>query len=74
MVASDQPPSPFPTLLLQCPRPLAAALGGELESIRDKPAFDALVAKIGRELFAEAMQRLQLAEFDTARDWKRTLL
>ncbi len=28
MVASDQPPSPFPTLLLQCPRPLAAALGG----------------------------------------------
>ena len=41
---------------------LAAALGGELESIRDKPAFDALVAKIGRELFAEAMQRLQLAE------------
>lgn len=28
MVASDQPPSPFPALLLQCPRPLAAALGG----------------------------------------------
>ncbi|MFT3806847.1 ATP-dependent RNA helicase HrpA [Arenimonas sp.] len=41
---------------------LAAALGGELHGIRDKAAFDALVAKIGRELFAEAMQRLQLAE------------
>lgn len=41
---------------------LAAALGGELEAIRDKAAFDALIGKIGRELFAEAMQRLQLAE------------
>ena len=41
---------------------LAAALGGELQGIRDKPAFDTLVAKIGKELFPAAMQRLQLAE------------
>jgi ATP-dependent helicase HrpA len=41
---------------------LAAQLGGELAGLRDKAAFATQVEKIGKQLFAEAMQRLQLAE------------
>jgi ATP-dependent helicase HrpA len=42
-----------------------AALNALLEhdlDLRDKPAFDARLAAVGAQLFAEAMRRLQLAE------------
>ena len=41
---------------------MAALLGEGLVTVRDKPTFDARIAKIAQKLFAEAMQRLQLAE------------
>jgi ATP-dependent helicase HrpA len=41
---------------------LSAALGEGLATLRDKAAFAAQMARISRELFAQAMQRLQLAE------------
>jgi ATP-dependent helicase HrpA len=41
---------------------LNALLAEGLAEIRDKAAFDALIAKITRQLFEQAMQRLQLAE------------
>lgn len=41
---------------------LNALLGEGLESIRDASAFEARIAAIGKQLFAEAMARLQLAE------------
>src|SRR5690606_15314369 len=34
----------------------------DLANLRDRAAFDALLADIARRLFAEAMQRLELAE------------
>ncbi|HEX5756133.1 MAG TPA: ATP-dependent RNA helicase HrpA, partial [Arenimonas sp.] len=39
-----------------------ALLAQDLSRVRDRAAFDALLADLGRRLFAEAMQRLQLAE------------
>ncbi|KFN43085.1 ATP-dependent RNA helicase HrpA [Arenimonas oryziterrae] len=41
---------------------LNAQLAGGLADVRDKAAFDAGIAAIGRQLFPAAMQRLQLAE------------
>jgi ATP-dependent helicase HrpA len=41
---------------------LAALLGEGLAALRDKAAFEAHVARVSRDLFAQAMQRLQLAE------------
>ncbi len=41
---------------------LAAALGEGLAALRDKAAFTAQMTRIARELFGQAMQRLQLAE------------
>lgn len=41
---------------------LNAVLEGDLGGIRDAAAFQAAVDKAGRQLFAEAMSRLQLAE------------
>ncbi|MEO7251689.1 MAG: DUF3418 domain-containing protein, partial [Arenimonas sp.] len=39
-----------------------ALLADGLIEIRDKPAFDARMSVVGRDLFPQAMQRLQLAE------------
>ena len=41
---------------------LNALLAEGLEEIRDRASFDARIAQTGRELFEQAMQRLQLAE------------
>ena len=41
---------------------LNAQLAQGLSAVRDKPSFDAGVARIGKDLFPAAMQRLQLAE------------
>jgi len=41
---------------------LNSLLGEGLEDIRDRPGFEARVAAASRELFPEAMRRLQLAE------------
>ena len=40
----------------------SALAGEDLALIRDKAAFEARAADVGRRLFAEAMQRLELAE------------
>ncbi len=41
---------------------LNALLADGLAEIRDKAGFESLMAKIGRQLFEQSMQRLQLAE------------